>query len=308
MTTNNIETQKSTAINETNLTPEQEKQVKKETKKIIQENAQISLEDFKKSLTAKNWVILSDSQAEWYLNEAKKETTTETQIETPKAESEKEKTTSEKAQEVIEAAKTGDIEKALTTTVAAVGGTKAIESLKGKDFSFESIKEWFNEIIWNIKNFISELFGKAKETVSDVLNLGSLNKGIDKLRQSEAWINIFSKTANYLGIDDTVKNYKDLLKEEKFSNLTIAELKKYRDKPEKASDELGLKSSTEKTKNVIETLIGSSTFDWLPFKDPNLGAYGSTKSDFEKTHWIKIDENIMTIKEYIEKLAIVDIS
>lgn len=326
MTTNNIETQKSTEVNETNLTPEQEKQVKEETKKIIQENAQISLEDFKKSLTAKKWVILSDSQAEWYLNEAKKETTTETQIEAPKSESEKEKTTSEKAQEVIEAAKTGDVEKVVATTAAAVGGTKAAEAVKDGKFSWKNIKETISEWIDKIKDFFSKLLDWDFEGAMDVFS-SPVEKWIKKISESTAyhkWLHsVIPDAVNPVSMKS---EYVKLMKEEKFAKLTIADFRKQLENPEKAAENLGLKSSVNSVRWVLIDFFGTSNyeksiwkrisefFEWnlIPefWKNKALsseGAYNIVKSDFEKTHWT-IDEEKITMKEYFEKLATVDIS
>lgn len=327
MTTNNIETQKSTEVNETNLTPEQEKQVKEETKKIIQENAQISLEDFKKSLTAKKWVILSDSQAEWYLNEAKKESA-KTEVEAPKTEAEQK----EKAQEVIEAAKTGDVEKVVATTAAVVGGAKTAEAVKDGKFSWKNIKEtvseWWNKIketvsewINKIKDFFSKLMDWDFEGAMDAFS-SPVEKWIKKVLESTAYIKSVAKLSNMLWINPAsqIDNYKKLFKEEKFANITIADFRKQLKDPEKASENLGLKSSVNSVKSVLIDFFGvdslkvdgfSSALEYTKNKVnisvSNEWAYNIVKSDFEKTHWT-IDEEKMTMKEYFEKLATVDIS
>lgn len=321
MTTNNIETQKSTEVNETNLTPEQEKQVKEETKKIIQENAQISLEDFKKSLTAKKWVILSDSQAEWYLNEAKKESA-KTEVEAPKTEAEQK----EKAQEVIEAAKTGDVEKVVATTAAAVGGAKTAEAVKDGKFSWKNIKETISEWIDKIKDFFSKLLDWDFEGAMDVFS-SPVEKWIKKISESTAYHKwLHSVIPDAINPVSMKSEYVKLMKEEKFAKLTIADFRKQLENPEKAAENLGLKSSVNSVRWVLIDFFGTSNyeksiwkrisefFEWnlIPefWKNKALsseGAYNIVKSDFEKTHWT-IDEEKITMKEYFEKLATVDIS
>lgn len=312
MTTNNIETQKSTEVNETNLTPEQEKQVKEETKKIIQENAQISLEDFKKSLTAKKWVVLSDSQAEWYLNEAKKESA-KTEVEAPKTEAEQK----EKAQEVIEAAKTGDIEKVVATTAAVVGGAKTAEAVKDGKFSWKNIKEtvseWWETIsewINKIKDFFSKLLDWDFESAMDVFK-SPVEKGIDNIRKSTAYNKSLSKLGDYSPVQlwgQRKEDYRKIFKEEKFANMTIAEVKKAHNENdwEKPATKLWLKTSNETVKNVIFDFFGTDWIKWsINPKTWGLSsewAYNIVKADFEKTHWT-IDEEKMTMKEYFEKLA-----